>query len=906
MPGPEDPRTLLADSDDFARRHLGPQPEQIASMLEVIGAPSLEALIDQTLPGAIRSGKRLELSGLPAPLGESAALERLARHAARNRVLRSCIGMGYSDTRVPPVIQRNVLENPGWYTAYTPYQAEISQGRLEVLLIFQTLVADLTGLPLANASLLDEATAAAEAMALCAAAAPKGRRAFFASESCHPQTLAVVRTRAESMGLQLHVGPLAEADPASQQLCGALLQQPASDGGLGDPRAEIARLQEGGALVVVATDLLACTLCATPGELGADVAVGSSQRFGVPLGFGGPHAGFIATREKHARRLPGRLVGVSRDAHGDPAYRLAIQTREQHIRREKATSNICTAQVLLAIMAALYAVYHGPDGLRRIARRVRGLACVLAEGLRRLGHEPRHPVFFDTLRVRTADLSAADAIAAALARGYNLRELGEDEVGISLDETTRSEDVEALLEAFATGGRSAPALEELLDRASEPLPPELTRRAELLPHPVFHAHRGEHEMLRFLHRLEAKDLSLTTSMIPLGSCTMKLNATSEMLPVSWPELSGLHPFAPADQVVGTSAMLGELETWLAEITGLPAVSLQPNAGSQGEYAGLLAIRRYHASRGEPQRDVCLIPVSAHGTNAASAVIAGFRVVAVRCDEAGNVDLEDLRARCAEHSGELGALMITYPSTHGVFEGGVVEVCAEVHRHGGQVYLDGANLNAQVGLTSPQAIGADVCHINLHKTFCIPHGGGGPGMGPITAAAHLAPFLPGHPLAGEGAVSAAPFGSPGHPPDQLDVHRDDGRRRAQPGHAHRHPQRQLHGRPPGAPLPGALPGRARPGGPRVHHRLPALRAQRRRAGGGHRQAPDGLRLPRPHHELPGAGHPDAGAHRERAPGRAGPALRRADRDPRGDPRHRSPASWTRKTTRCATPPTRPGP
>ncbi len=756
---PADVDALLAPSDDFARRHLGPSEADVAEMLTRVGARSLDELVAQTVPDDIRLREPLRLSGLPAPLGESAVLERLRAHASRNRVLHSCIGMGYSDTIVPPVLQRNVLENPGWYTQYTPYQAEISQGRLEALLTFQTLVADLTGLPLANASLLDEATAAAEAMALCFAVGRQKRRGFFVSDDCHPQTLGVVRTRAESMGLALHVGPIDSADPAGMDLCGALLQYPTSDGRLVDPRAAIERLRAGGALVVVAADPLALVLVESPGALGADVAVGTTQRFGVPLGFGGPHAGYFATREEHARRLPGRLVGVSRDAHGHVAYRLAIQTREQHIRRDKATSNICTAQVLLAILSAFYAVYHGPDGLRRIARRVRGLACVLAEGLRALGHElPRAP-FFDTLRVTPNGLRAKEVLAAAAERGFNLRDFGDETLGVALDETTTTADVEALLAAFA-GERTPPALDALLGAAAAPLPPALERRDAILRHPVFHAHHGEHEMLRWLHRLEARDLSLTTSMIPLGSCTMKLNATTEMLPVTWPELSRLHPYAPADQVVGSAAMLAELETWLAEITGLPAVSLQPNAGSQGEYAGLLAIRRWHASRGEAQRDVCLIPVSAHGTNAASAVIAGFRVVAVRCDASGNVDLDDLRARCAEHERELGALMITYPSTHGVFEADVRELCATVHRHGGQVYLDGANMNAQVGLTSPAAIGADVCHLNLHKTFCIPHGGGGPGMGPIAAAKHLEPFLPGDPVHGEGAVSAAPYGSPG--------------------------------------------------------------------------------------------------------------------------------------------------
>ena len=727
-------------------------------MLAVVGAASLDALVAETIPGEIRSETPLRLSSLPEPLGEAAVLERLRVHASRNRVLRSCIGMGYSDTLVPPVIQRNVLENPGWYTQYTPYQAEISQGRLEALLNFQTMVADLTGLPLANASLLDEGTSAAEAMAMCFGVARGKRRGFFVAEDCHPQTLGVVRTRADSMGLVLHVGPAESADPAAMDLCGALLQYPTTDGRMVDPRTLIARLHEGGALVVMAADLLALTLVASPGELGADVAVGSSQRFGVPLGAGGPHAGFLSTREEHARRLPGRLVGVSRDAHGRSAYRLAIQTREQHIRRDKATSNICTAQVLLAIMAGMYAVYHGPEGLRRIARRVRGLTCVLAEGLRRLGHDTGEAPFFDTLRVVPSGVGAKEVIAAAAERGFNLRDHGDDSVGVSFDETTTRGDVEQILAAFAADG-AAPDLASLAEAAARPLPLALQRSGEILTHPVFHAYHGEHEMLRYLHRLESRDLSLTTSMIPLGSCTMKLNATTEMIPVTWPELARLHPYAPADQLEGTATFVAELATWLAEITGLPAVSLQPNAGSQGEYAGLLAIRRWHASRGEEHRDVCLIPVSAHGTNAASAVIAGFRVVPVRCDEAGNVDTGDLRALCAAHARDLAALMITYPSTHGVFEVQVREVCRAVHEHGGQVYMDGANMNAQVGLTSPAAIGADVCHLNLHKTFCIPHGGGGPGMGPIAAAKHLEPFLPGDPVHGEGPVSAAPWGSP---------------------------------------------------------------------------------------------------------------------------------------------------
>jgi glycine dehydrogenase len=750
---------ILEPSDLFAPRHLGPGPADVAAMLATLGCESLDALVEQTVPAAIRLKKPLALSGLgERALGEREVLERLRAIADRNQVLRSCIGMGYSDVIVPPVIQRNVLENPGWYTQYTPYQAEISQGRLEALLNFQTLVADLTALPLANASLLDEATAAAEAMALCHAVARGKTPAFFASEDCHPQTLGVVRTRAESMGIALHTGDAAKFDFEATPVCGVLLQYPTSDGRLVDPKPVIERAHAAGALVVVSADLLALTLVTPPGELGADVAVGSAQRFGVPLGYGGPHAGYISTLDKYARRLPGRLVGVSVDAHGRTAYRLAIQTREQHIRRDKATSNICTAQVLLAIMASLYAVYHGPDGLRRIARRVRGWTSVLRTGLEAQGHGVPDAPHFDTLRITPAGRDAASVLAHARAAGYNLRDFGDGTLGVSLDETTTRGDVRALLAAFAGSDANAnPASFEAAATAA--VPNDFERRSEFLTHPVFHRYHTEHELLRYLHRLEAKDLSLTTSMIPLGSCTMKLNATAEMLPVTWQAFGGLHPYAPADQALGYRELIEQLAGWLAEITGLPAVSLQPNAGSQGEYAGLLAIQRYHQARDEPGRDVCLIPVSAHGTNAASAVIAGMRVVAVRCDEQGNVDLDDLQARCREHASDLAALMITYPSTHGVFEARVKEACAVVHEHGGQVYLDGANMNAQVGLTSPAEIGADVCHLNLHKTFCIPHGGGGPGMGPIAAAAHLAEHLPGDPIEGEGAVSAAPYGSP---------------------------------------------------------------------------------------------------------------------------------------------------
>jgi glycine dehydrogenase len=680
-------------------------------------------------------------------------------------VARSFIGAGYSDCITPPVILRNVLENPGWYTAYTPYQAEIAQGRLEALINFQTMVCDLTALPLANASLLDEATAAAEAMHMAHSAAGDGHTGFFVADDCHPQTIAVVRTRARPVGVEVHVGPLASLDFERQRLFGVLVQYPATDGRVVDHAALAERAHAAGALLIVASDLLALTLLRPPGEFGADVAVGSAQRFGVPMGFGGPHAAFLATRDEYKRLMPGRLIGVSRDADGRPAYRMALQTREQHIRREKATSNICTAQVLLAVMAGFYAVYHGPAGLAAIARRVRRHTLALALGLRRAGLDPGDAPFFDTLRVR-GGFDAAVVLASARERGMNLRDFGDGSLGVSLDETTGAADVRELLEVFAGGRPPAAGVEQLAAEAGDALPEPFARRSAFLTHPVFNSFHTEHEMLRYLRRLESRDLSLTTSMIPLGSCTMKLNATSEMLPVSWPAFARLHPFAPAEQWRGYAELFRDLEAWLAEITGFPAVSLQPNAGSQGEYAGLLTIRAWHRSRGEERRDVCLIPVSAHGTNPASAALAGFQVVAVACDAHGNIDVGDLRAKAAAHAERLGALMVTYPSTHGVFEEGIREICDVVHAHGGQVYMDGANMNAQVGLTRPADMGADVCHLNLHKTFCIPHGGGGPGMGPIGVAAHLAPFLPGHPLvAGGGAqalgtVSAAPYGSPG--------------------------------------------------------------------------------------------------------------------------------------------------
>ena len=749
-----DPRLL--PSDTFVRRHLGPTDAEVDAMLQSLGVESLDALMDQTIPSSIRLGQKL---GLGAPRGEHELLAELREIAERNVVARSLIGMGYYDTIVPPVIQRNILENPGWYTQYTPYQAEIAQGRLEALLNFQTMVGELCGLPLANASALDEATAAAEAMTMAWNVGRARRSGFFVAETCHPQTIAVVQTRAEPLGIQVHVGDPKAADFEGQDLFGILLQYPDTNGTAREYDAIAQAAHDHKVVVAVASDLLALTLLRPPGEWGADIVVGSSQRFGVPLGYGGPHAGFMATHDEHVRKMPGRLIGVSKDAQGNTGYRLAVQTREQHIRRDKATSNICTAQVLLAIMASMYAVYHGPEGLQAIARRVRGWTTALAEGLRSLGHSVADGVVFDTLRITPGH---GDPAAAARLAGFNLRPFEGGDLGLSLDEKTDAAEVVALLSAFA-GDREPPALADL--QPSFELPDAFARTTPLLTHPVFHQHHSETEMLRYLYRLQQRDLSLATSMIPLGSCTMKLNGTVEMVPITWPEFAGLHPFVPLDQAQGYAHLFDTLEAWLAEITGFDAVSLQPNAGSQGEYTGLLVIRAYHRSRNQADRDVCLIPTSAHGTNPASAVMAGMRVVTVACDEAGNIDVDDLRAQAEKHSERLAALMITYPSTHGVFESAVREICSVVHEHGGQVYMDGANMNAQVGFTNPAGIGADVCHLNLHKTFCIPHGGGGPGMGPIGVVAHLAPFLPGHPVVpcgGEqaiGPVSAAPWGSP---------------------------------------------------------------------------------------------------------------------------------------------------
>jgi len=736
----------------FVRRHIGPSVRDVTAMLETVGAKSVDALMAETLPASIRQASPLDLG---KPLSETEAIAHMAELAAQNQVFTSLIGQGYSGTILPAVIQRNILENPAWYTAYTPYQPEISQGRLEALFNFQTMICDLTGLDVANASLLDEATAAAEAMALAERHSQVKAKAFFVDKDVHPQTLAVMRTRAEPLGWNLVVGdPLTDLDKSD--VLGALLQYPGSSGAVRDLRPAIASLKARGALAIVAADLLALTLLASPGELGADIAIGSAQRFGVPMGYGGPHAAYMAVRDALKRSLPGRIVGLSVDSRGAPAYRLALQTREQHIRREKATSNICTAQVLLAVIASMYAVYHGPEGLMQIARNVHRRTAVLAAGLRTLGFAPQSDSFFDTVTV-DAGGKRDEIIARATAEKINLG-LGHGTLRIALDETTTPATVEAVWRAF--GGTLAYA--EIDAETREALPDALKRATAFLTHPVFHAHRSETEMLRYMRKLSDRDLALDRAMIPLGSCTMKLNATTEMMPLTWPEFGSLHPFAPREQARGYHALFARLEKWLCDITGYDAISLQPNSGAQGEYAGLLAIRGYHAARGQSHRKICLIPSSAHGTNPASAAMVGMDVVVVACEKNGDVDVNDLRAKAEKHANDLAAVMITYPSTHGVFEEHISEICDIVHGHGGQVYLDGANLNAQVGLSRPGDYGADVSHLNLHKTFCIPHGGGGPGMGPIGVKAHLAPFLPGHPAtngdAPVGPVSAAPFGS----------------------------------------------------------------------------------------------------------------------------------------------------
>jgi glycine dehydrogenase len=751
--------------DSFQSRHIGPDTSERDEMLNVVGAPSLDALMDEVIPASIRLAAPLDL---PAGQTESEYLRNLRQLAAQNQIFRSFIGLGYYDCITPSVIIRNVLENPGWYTPYTPYQAEVSQGRLEGLLNFQTMVRDLTGMDIANASLLDEPTAAAEAMTLMYRAQARrmgkaeGSQQLFVADSCFPQTIDVLRGRAEPLGIELVVGALSSAF-AGERVFGAIVQSPDEAGRIHNLRAFIEAAKGRGALVAVGTDLLSLTLLQPPGELGADVVFGNSQRFGVPLGYGGPHAAFFATREKHARQMPGRIIGVSRDVGGHVAYRMALQTREQHIRRDKATSNICTAQALLANIAGFYAVYHGPLGLTSIARRVHQHARRLERELGRMGIRQLNDAYFDTLRFGFGEVERLRE--SALAQHLNFRYRADGGINIALDETTEVQDIHAIVRALATAqGATGHAVDSSLPELESGFPPDLARTSAFLTHPVFNTHHSETEMMRYLRRLERKDIGLDTSMIPLGSCTMKLNAATEMLPLTWPEFSKLHPFAPVEQSHGYQTLFRELEAALCRITGFAAVSLQPNSGAQGEFAGLMVIRAYHRQRGEAKRDVVLIPASAHGTNPASAVMAGMRVVVVASDNHGNVDLNDLRAKAADHASRLAALMITYPSTHGVFEEQIQEVCAVVHQHGGQVYLDGANMNAQVGLTNPAAVGADICHLNLHKTFSIPHGGGGPGMGPIGAAAHLAPYLPGHRLVKTGgdraihAVSAAPWGS----------------------------------------------------------------------------------------------------------------------------------------------------
>lgn len=757
----------LHHKESFSNRHIGPDATQIENMLKVIKAPSIDALINQTIPAGIRSHKAMNM---PSPQTEAEFLSSFKEIASKNRIFKSFIGLGYHPCITPNVILRNILENPAWYTAYTPYQAEIAQGRLEMLLNFQTMIIDLTGMEIANASLLDEATAAAEAMSLLYAVRSKEKkdaRKFFVSDNCLPQTIDVLKTRAYPLGIELVIGDHATYDITDPLLFGVLLQYPGANGKVEDYTNFITALHEQHVTVAVAADLMALTLLKSPGEMGADVVVGSAQRFGVPMGYGGPHAAFFATKEEYKRQIPGRIIGVSRDANGKIAYRMALQTREQHIRREKATSNICTAQVLLAVMSAAYAIYHGPEGLKAIAMRIHGLTVLLADALRSIGFQVKHEQFFDTLQITSTTGFTESIRAFAEKLRINLQyDLAPPHIGISLNETTTIDDVADLIRIFS-GSRDLSYIYDIEGKQNEvcsPIKPELLRRSPYLTHPVFNTHHSEHEMLRYLKMLENKDLSLVHSMIPLGSCTMKLNATAEMIPITWPELGQLHPFVPIEQAQGYAKIFQDLEKWLCEVTGFDAVSLQPNSGAQGEYTGLMVIRAYHHDRGDYHRNVALIPTSAHGTNPASAVMAGMRVVLVKCDENGNIDMEDLKEKVAAHSKDLSCLMVTYPSTHGVFEEEIKQICDIIHQNGGQVYMDGANMNAQIGLTSPANIGADVCHLNLHKTFCIPHGGGGPGMGPIGVAKHLAPYLPGHVFVKTGgqkaitAVSAAPFGS----------------------------------------------------------------------------------------------------------------------------------------------------
>ncbi len=761
----------LENPGEFIPRHIGISPQDEARMLQAIGEPTRAALIDSIVPPSIKRSSGMDL---PAVVGEAQALAELKAIASQNKIYKSFIGQGYYGTHTPTVILRNVLENPAWYTAYTPYQAEISQGRMEALLNFQTMVTDLTGMDIANASMLDEATAAAEAMTLAKRSVKAKGNTFIVSGDCHPQTLEVIQTRAAPLGLTVKIIRSADewrAAIAADDYFAALQQYPASSGWLADWQASAHEIHSKGAALILAADLLALAVLKSPGEMGADIVVGTTQRFGMPMGAGGPHAAYMACRDAYKRSLPGRLVGVSVDAHGKPAYRLALQTREQHIRREKATSNICTAQVLPAVVASMYAVYHGPEGLRRIAQRTARLTAILQAGLLQLGQRVLHASAFDTLTVVSADATQVIAAQAALA-GLNLRNNRKNQLVISLDETSTPADVELLWRIFADEGAALPDFAALADSAPDLIPAELRRTSSYLTHPVFNSHHSETSMLRYIRMLSDKDLALDRSMIPLGSCTMKLNATSEMIPITWPEFANIHPFAPADQLEGYRLLDEQLRAWLCQATGYAGISLQPNAGSQGEYAGLLAIKAFHASQGQAQRNICLIPASAHGTNPASAQMVGMQVVVTKCDEQGNVDMDDLRAKCEQHSANLACVMITYPSTHGVFETTVTELCALVHSHGGRVYVDGANMNALVGIAAPGEFGGDVSHLNLHKTFCIPHGGGGPGVGPVCVVADLVPFLPQHSQSSlptpdgntaaaaqpVGAVSAAPLGN----------------------------------------------------------------------------------------------------------------------------------------------------
>ncbi|MGX1502331.1 UNVERIFIED_CONTAM: glycine dehydrogenase [Streptomyces graminofaciens] len=877
------PLSQLEQGIPFEQRHIGPDAGAQAKMLAHVGYGSLDELTAAAVPDVIKSAEALDL---PDARTEADVLAELRTLADRNQVLAPMIGLGYYGTFTPPVILRNVMENPAWYTAYTPYQPEISQGRLEALLNFQTVVADLTGLPTSGASLLDEGTAAAEAMSLARRVGKVKNGVFLVDADTLPQTVAVIETRAEPTGVEVVTADLSEGIPAEiaeRGVFGVLLQYPGASGAVRDLKPVIEQAHELGAIVTVAADLLALTLLTPPGELGADIAVGTTQRFGVPMGFGGPHAGYMAVREKFARSLPGRLVGVSVDADGNKAYRLALQTREQHIRREKATSNICTAQVLLAVMAGMYAVYHGPDGLRAIARRTHRYAAILAEGLRAGGVELLHESYFDTVTARVPGKAAA-VVTAARERGVNLHLVDADHVSLACDETTGREQLTAVWAAFGVDGD----IDALDEAGVDALPAALLRDDEYLTHPVFHQHRSETAMLRYLRRLADRDYALDRGMIPLGSCTMKLNATTEMEPVTWPEFGQIHPFAPVEQAQGYLTLIHELEERLAEVTGYDKVSIQPNAGSQGELAGLLAVRAYHRANGDMGRTVCLIPSSAHGTNAASAVMAGMKVVVVKTADDGEIDVEDLRAKIEQYRDELSVLMITYPSTHGVFEEHVADICAQVHDAGGQVYVDGANLNALVGLAKPGRFGGDVSHLNLHKTFCIPHGGGGPGVGPVGVRSppRALPAEPpaaagGRPPYRRGTDLRGSVGLGRHPADLVGVRAADGRRGPQAGHPGRRARGQLHRQAPRAALPGALHRPGRPGRPRVHRRSAAAvqgdRRQRRR----HRQASDRLRLPRADHVLPGGRHADDRADRERGPDRARPLLRHHDRDPRRD-------------------------